>query len=779
MSDLIAITKSIADKVKNGLDAYIKHNNWIDVVESPKRFNELKYFILSSEINKVIDNLLPAKGLDINSNDGYLTDYIQLHQNYTAFYNNYNDEVEVRSFLDLGKIYESLISIDFHIDKGSIKYNFNNIKRNIQGAYFTPYELAISATRSMINDWYLKHPSIEHIQNLKIADLSCGIGIFLIAFIDQLELFLKEKGLSSSKIRSITDKVCINATCVDIDFLALDISRFIICERDNFRHIPKKSNFMLGNPLVIAKEGDIPQKLNSFVTGKYYENGNGLDLDGYEFDIVLGNPPWEKIRLEERSFFAPFLCPSFKFTTKKERVKSIQHIEENYAELFSFYNEAIDSYLVAKKKIKNTHMFKSSSIGELNTYILFTDLALAKTKGSGIVSLLVKTSILTSSVNKKFIENIVSTNKLYRVSDFINKKSIFSIDNRERFCLLTLTQTSGNYFLYAGLLEQAEEVVEATYWRYPYSYLKMLNPKTGVMTTFSNDDELEITVAVNKSNSNFDAEFNHAHYGRLVHYTNHSEYLSTTPSEQSISVIEGKFISIFDGRFSTYNGVDEGLLYTSKAKSRQMSIEDKSTNIPQSRYFIDREKWLSLSKNYKENHFLAWRAMSSSSNSRTCIATLLNFQPSSQSIQFLQLKDPRELIYAVTIMNSMTFDYLLRRKLAGIDVTQTLIKQVSIPPLSKFKQQVSFEDNKLEASTLILSIVRDIYSHEERLNNLFQSFAFNHVRTDISDKVSFLDALVAKLYGIKFDQYKTIISDFKAPYNVDYKLKCFNQITLN
>ena len=116
-----------------------------------------------------------------------------------------------------------------------------------------------------------------------------------------------------------------------------------------------------------------------------------------------------------------------------------------------------------------------------------------------------------------------------------------------------------------------------------------------------------------------------------------------------IPIFEGKFIEQYDGRFSTFEGISQEERFSSKASSRILSDEEKRYKVPKSRYFISRDKWKDISKNYKEKYSLIWRSTTSNTNYRTCIATILNFQPTSQSIQFLQSENKKDLIFGLCI----------------------------------------------------------------------------------------------------------------------------------
>ena len=85
------------------------------------------------------------------------------------------------------------------------------------------------------------------------------------------------------------------------------------------------SHFRLGNPLVFtAAEGNLRVKHDMFALGRFYAPAMGINFNKKDFfvpfDIVLGNPPWEKIRFEERKFFSSY-SPEISNLAKKRRAE--------------------------------------------------------------------------------------------------------------------------------------------------------------------------------------------------------------------------------------------------------------------------------------------------------------------------------------------------------------------------------------------------------------------------------------------------------------------------
>ena len=206
--------------------------------------------------------------------------------------------------------------------------------------------------------------------------------------------------------------------------------------------------------------------------------------------------------------------------------------------------------------------------------------------------------------------------------------------------------------------------------------------------------------------------------------------------------------------------------YRSKAASKILSIRQKNDgDIPLSRFFIQEQKWAELSKQYNSSYMLAWRSLTSASNARTCIATVLPFMPASQSVQFLTIESNIELLYICCIFSSLVFDYITKCKLSGIDLTQTIINQIPIPSLSKAQgSYITIGGVRNSIDKWLLQIAKLLLMDDKRLDLLLSSIAIEvdflrtYTRSELFDLMNILTSI---LYEVSPSQLKVILSKFK------------------
>ena len=422
----------------------------------------------------------------------------------------------------------------------------------------------------------------------------------------------------------------------------------------------------------------------------------------------------------------------------------------------------------AKSDIKKDSVFGLSNNGELNTYALFSDAAVKLKTKRGVVGLVLKSAIVTSQVNQKLFRYLTKGKFVVAIYDFINRKKIFNIDSRERFCFLLLGNSKSEKFHVSMNLSEVSQIETAnSEIELSHEGLKLLNPYTGMLPNFSVKSEVDFLLRVSYEFPFFKNVYDKVRFGRIVHFTSHAEFISQKQAIDNTPVYEGKFFNQFDGKFSGFNGVSDELRYGSKSSSIILDEAKKrdANCFPESRFYINTEKWLQLSKNHSEKFMLAWRSLTSATNTRTCIATVLPFIPASQSVQFLTT-NPNDLLYLCGLFNSVVFDFILKKKLSGIDLTQSVINQMPVPKIEQAKSTISFNGGEATIKQHISLLVFSLLKNDVRLNSLFGNLELETSNDEGRfELVRKIDLLFILLYKLNDSEIKLVLSEFGKQYS--------------
>lgn len=688
------------------------------------------------------------------------------------------NKIEKFENIEIATLYENLLGIE------SGKTDIKNTKnyRNKLGSYYTPSTLAKVITNKTINEFFNKNIEnssnmekiISEIPSINYVDFSCGGGNFLLEVINYYENLFKEINLDQNKQQKLLEEIALNIYAFDVDCIALEIAKLNLLIKINQHNLYDKisNNFTHSNFLLHTTNNlNNKTKLETFIKGYIYHNNLSTHSKNLnKFDIILGNPPWEKIRFEEKQFYSMYVSEIKNKHFKLARNKEINKIKSNNTQLANFgssYKEEIND---AKIQIKKNKFFDLSNNGELNTYMLFTNAAINLVSERGVIGLILKSGILTSQINKKLFQYLVENNLIISIFDFINRKKIFDIDSRERFCFLLLGQTTKDSFNVAMNLMDINEINTIKGISLSKKQLESLNPLTKMLPNFSSKEEIELLLKISYTFPIFNKVYHNTKFGRIVHFTSHSDYISKTKTDNNIAIYEGKFINQFDGKYSGFNNIESKLKYGSKSKSVLLDDDKKHEKnyFPESRFFIEKEKWNKLSKNYTANYMLAWRSLTSASNTRTAIATVLPFIPASQSIQFL-VTDNNKLLYLTGLFNSIIFDFILKKKLSGIDLTQSLINQVPVPDEKALNNTLNLDGKEMSIINHINLLVYKLLKNDSRLDKLFSHYTFlkNEVSTNESrfEIIRKIDLIFIFLYNLTLSEINLVIKSFPKQYS--------------
>lgn len=209
------------------------------------------------------------------------------------------------------------------------------------------------------------------------------------------------------------------------------------------------------------------------------------------FDVVLGNPPWEKIKLQEREFFAsrePAIAEARTSSVRKRMIAALgdapigSRESDLYLGLQRAKRIAEASSLFARVGNSAFARFPLTGRGDVNTYALFAELFLSLTKDKGRAGLIVPSGIATEDNTSTFFRELVKERCLLQIKSFENEESIFpAVHHAFRFCLLSMT-TKGNGAIepdFSFFLRRVEQIADGDRsFKLGIEGIRRINPNT-------------------------------------------------------------------------------------------------------------------------------------------------------------------------------------------------------------------------------------------------------------------------------------------------------------
>ena len=674
-------------------------------------------------------------------------------------------------------LYDALLASEFCVQPERVGYKIDKVSRDIAGAYYTSSDFSAQITYRALESYMdrKRRRAIDsdsfaccnEYENITFLDYSCGCGEFLLAVIQYFDNHVL--GYSRKKLATQLRGVDVNPIALMITIARIVSAVEAEDDENLLREVAK--NFIVGNPLLHSdKIAPLEVRFDNFALNRLYaetEGINCLELEQQNL-VVLGNPPWEKLRFEERAFFRP-VCPAISaISQKNKREKEIEKLAVNWLELLEYYQLLQDDYASVKKEIPKHPLLKVSLVGELNTYAMFAELASRLTEKDGFAAIIAKSALVTSTCYSSCFRHFVNQGSLSEVFLFDNREKLFQIDSREKFCVLFFGgEHAGGIKVHYGLTKQ-EQILSSVPINVTSEELELINPETGLLPNVADSKEFSFLLRTHRSLSVFAKEFPKCHFGRLVHLTAHAEHISTKSEKTRVPIYEGKFIEQYDNRFSTFAGMSADERYQAKASARRQPGDSfvAPKPAPECRYFIDKKFWESFLDRYDQPYSLCWRSLTSPTNQRTMIASIIPSMPTCQSVQLLQTTPVEDLLMILALFNSKVFDFFVRLKMGGTDLTQSVVRQIPVPFREAWNSMVTLHGVDYTALDAVRALERLLYRNEPDLCGLWDGVpeiknADNYYKTaaDVREEI---DKIIFQMYGLTSAEEKMVRNSFKA-----------------
>lgn len=219
------------------------------------------------------------------------------------------------------------------------------------------------------------------------------------------------------------------------------------------------------------------------------------------FDVVLGNPPWERIKLQEQEFFAPRAPEIAAASNAAARRRMIQALaassDERDQRLLQEFLDTRHGAEAASQFVRGSGRFPLTGTGDVNLYPLFAELALKLTAGSGRAGIIVPTGIATDDSTKAYFEALTSGKRLASLYDFENREGLFKGVHRSyKFCLLTIANQveQAHLMFFSTRIEHLQDM-ERLFQLSPEDFA-LINPNTRTCPVFRSRQDAELTRSI-------------------------------------------------------------------------------------------------------------------------------------------------------------------------------------------------------------------------------------------------------------------------------------------
>lgn len=520
------------------------------------------------------------------------------------------------------------------------------------------------------------------------------------------------------------------------------------------------------------------------------------------FDVMCGNPPWDKLQMEEEKWFAGKNNDIVKAANQADRKKKISQLEAEDPILYQEFQKACNAIASQSNFVKNSGRFPLTAVGKLELSSLFAELCLSFTKEAW--GLVLPTGIAVNDSNKYFFSKLIDENRLISLYDFENREKLFDIDSRFKFCLITAGKAQAEPRTVSGgfYLTRIDHLLDP---RRIYTLrtddFARFNPNTKLCPIFRTAKDANLTAKIyrkapilinDETKENiwgirFMMMFNMASASSVFRTRKQLDELGGQLQRDSyivendvyVPLYEGKMFWLYNHHYASFPNEYEVEKRPSSINSTPYSILADSCSSIAPWYWvnkslvdsrlIDCDKEGNVRWKWEHSYYIAFRDVARAADARTCIASLM---PSG-----IAAGDKAPLVFTsrslipsacfAAMLSSLVFDYVARQKVGGSSMALFIMKQQPVLTPDQIPSSMQWQIVKRVAELCYFNHDMDGWalelweemSEEQRselpqLGNQ-QPWIYNPERRAILQAE--LDAIFAHLYGLNTEDLRYIL----------------------
>ena len=450
------------------------------------------------------------------------------------------------------------------------------------------------------------------------------------------------------------------------------------------------------------------------------------------FDVMLGNPPWERVKLQEKEWFAACIPAIANAPNAAVRKRMIEALKKTDPEIYQ-------AFLSDLRKAEGESHFMRSSLryplcgrGDINVYTIFAEAARTLINDGGRMGIVVPSGIASDDTTKYFFQDMVDKKSLVSLFDFENKGIFVDVDSRMKFCLLTSgrgikpTAERAEFVFFAHSTDELRDPDRR--FSLTTKDIELLNPNTRTCPIFRSKHDAELTKAIYrrvlvliKEARDGKPEENPwgVKFGTMFHMSNDSHLFRTREQlegegwvlkgnvfwrgeERYLPLYEAKMIHHFDHRWATYDGLD----------TRDVSLPEKQDPdcVVMGRYWVSTHDIKDVLKNTTWNRqwLMGWRDICRSTDERTVIGGVLPLCAVGNNLPIWTVsKSP--VVCLSALLSSHVCDFAARFKVGGTHLNFFIAEQIPVIPPYIFNTGCKWANTQID-SWLLPRIVELTYT---------------------------------------------------------------------
>ena len=435
------------------------------------------------------------------------------------------------------------------------------------------------------------------------------------------------------------------------------------------------------------------------------------------FDVMLGNPPWERVKLQEKEWFAERRPEIANAPNAAARKRLIEALKVGDPELYQQFQEDLRQAEGESHFLRNSGRYPLCGRGDINVYTVFAEGMRNQLNATGRMGCVLPSGIATDDTTKFYFQDVVERKSLVSLFDFENRLGLFpDVDSRMKFCLFTAgngeqpTAEAAEFAFFAHGVADLRDP-ERRFTLSPQD-IALLNPNTRTCPIFRSRRDAELTKAIYRRVPVLSDEAKYSEdswgfsYREVIHMSHQAEALisisSMIDTNSELRLYEAKMIHHYDHRWLSFNKDNP---------ERELSLDrDNPTALVTPRYYVKEKIVIDrIGSDWKRKWLIGWRDITNTTNERTMIFSVLPFEALSNTLPLALLVYNKPWLLP-PILSSYAADYCVRQKMGGTHLTMNYLRQVAVLTPSTLNKSICIYSNKTVEDFIIPRVLELTYT---------------------------------------------------------------------
>ncbi len=434
------------------------------------------------------------------------------------------------------------------------------------------------------------------------------------------------------------------------------------------------------------------------------------------FDAVIGNPPWDRIKLQEVEWFATRSAELALAPTAAARRNAIGKLRDDGDPLADEFDAAKSRADTLGRLVRTSGHYPLLGGGDINLYSLFVERATRLLKPDGMMGLLTPSGIYADKTAANFFKTVTGSKRVAGIYDFENRRQVSNlasffpdVHSRFKFCVLILggeerkfAQTECAFFL------QDTRTISDPDRCFPLASddFSRVNPNTVTAPIFRTRRDAEITLGIYERHpilvdrsSGEERRAWPVKYHTMFHMTNDSHLFRTAlrldaegfypvdgnrwrkGQELYLPLFEGKMVQAFDHRAASVVVNPENL--NRPARPLEATIEDHVNPdwSPGPQFWVAENDYILP---FDLGWAISFKDVTAPTNVRTMIAAIVPRAVYGNTLPVLIPTADSKSEYVgngwlwTACFNSLVFDFVARQKVQGQHLNWFIVEQLPV-----------------------------------------------------------------------------------------------------